>query len=272
MNKQVCFDDVIHIAPGEESDVGVGTMYPIGVPLHKLGYWLYVVKKWRVDVSFFASVSASGGEGTSAGADLSGSTADSVYEPAITMEEELLLHPNVLTNGGDESSEEQVGEIEGNHAGAIVYTTLQMDMLRPDGAPVLQVGELYYPRLLIVGLVQLNGSASNFTPDENPSLPAVIGSATAQQIMEWRSDVSGVEETFEVIMDGEIFACPYYIGELEQTLSGTGAHVDPSGLAVPSSCLITPMEFWPYDDGEGPLWHETTGQKLRPNQTNSGEV
>lgn len=278
------------IVDATAGEVGQGTFHPFGISYETLFKWAFRTKAWRFTVSFSgssasASASATGIAGTAL-ASVTVSGGSEVLEDDSNLSSELemacfsqLWGNNVssgdvdiddvclgpgCTGGGNFSSSVAIGDIR---------WIAQFDV-RP--FVVKKYSSLYYPHVHILASIGTTGSPPIASMRAGSAQSSSGGGADGQAFHEsWAayatvrtSDPASPTGSTSVTIDGMTFTANTYSsgGTSDSFSSGSGCSATTDiDLVIPSSIVLNPIEYWPYDpgDGGGPIWNSTSGAQIR---------
>jgi hypothetical protein len=202
---------------------GTDDEHPIAVPMDQIHAWWWNPKRWKIDTDFHLVSTFSGGPISYAmdTGDLIAGAFNAARELDLTDGNIHHLH----------------GPVSGATSGEVA-----LRMLDPAGPNhIEQSGGSLYPHLLFHGSVPDPTNSGSFAFFDSKTSSSSGSTGTINITIKKIIDGVGYEAPSDIIL-------PVYLGD-----SGDGF-----STAVCSYITLTPVEFWPYDDGMGSPIHDTT--------------
>jgi len=248
------FSILAHCVPEVTADdVGPRTTNFAGVDKDTYYKWRYRVKKWKITIPYNASSSGAGGS-ASAGGSISNSNSITCTN-WITDEVDLVCNAGSFDGFGDGvtdfySDSDSSGE---SSAGASGSYYIEMAFI---SASAQFYDDLYYFSIYTNAQISAYGDG---TVDGGPGGTTI---KSEQVTIAWLTPGTGTtEEPIDWLIDGQSFSS---LGT-RLTIDADGGRASAAASASFGTILVEPIEYWPYDpgDGGGPVWDSSTGAQLR---------
>jgi len=228
---------------------GPNTGCPVGVSKKIAAKWSYRVKKWKVTGDFSGWNASASNDHCSANA--SAPALEYFLETEVTDEKQFTCEIPRISNDDyveDVDNDEEDGVIR--RAFARVFVRANITITGSDTGPMGYFRDgLYWPKLFF----SFEVDALALQDDYDPSSHGLVGQSIAIH-----NDPFTPDGTVTINMDGVPIELPYE--HFVTPLVGEGVSVGTNLSTL--DIQITPVEFWPYDSGSGPVYNTSTGARL----------